>query len=166
MFLSSKIQKYNKEKQQQEENREEQSDFDVYAMSSIAYNSSMSAQATITRQMTLNGFGIYNCDRPGIFNPRGTIKELIAVKNGEGRKVDNQNYSVVDLSKNAIVQVYKGPKYYKNSATILWTVIDNEEMAIVYPTDIKTMPDNKKLRVGIYSIKEGLEILSEVIASR
>jgi hypothetical protein len=126
----------------------------------------MSAQATITRQMTLNGFGIYNCDKPGIYRPSGVIEELIVMKNDQERKIENQSFSIVDLSKNAIVMIYGAPKYYKKKNTILWGILDNEEMVIVFPEQLKTMPNDKKLRAGTYSIQEGLEILSDVIASR
>tara|TARA_B100000809_G_scaffold129856_1_gene127776 strand:+ start:4942 stop:6300 length:1359 start_codon:yes stop_codon:yes gene_type:complete len=164
-YAQAKI-KYNEAIKNLKESIGEQSDFDVYSKSLIAYNSSMSAQATIMRQMSLNGFGIYNCDKPGIFNPSGVIKELIAIKNGEERKVENKNFSVVDLSKNAVVLVYGAPKYYKNRNTILWAIMNNEEMLIAFPEEIQAMLDDKKLRSGTYSIQEGLEILGDVIASR
>ena len=124
----------------------------------------MSAQAVISRQLSLNGFGFYNVDKPGIDRPKAQINNLIVMRNGGEEKVKSSSFMVVDLRRNAVVSIYGAPKYYKNKETILWTVLDEKEMAIVFPSQFKAMPEDKTLRVGVYSIQEGLELMSDIIA--
>ncbi|MBL4669698.1 MAG: hypothetical protein JKY30_10615 [Flavobacteriales bacterium] len=158
------ITKYKKQKKNQEENLEERNDFDVYVSQSISFNSSISSQYEIKRQFQVNGFGIYNVDQPKI-RPRGSIENIYVEGFDEKKIINRASYYLVNLKQNSLVSLYSSPKYFKARENILWAVIDEDKMIIASPEQIKTMKD-KSLHLQIFSIKEGLEILGDVIASR
>lgn len=156
------IAKYNKQKKQREEDKKERSDFDVYATPTISFNSSTSTQYEIKRHFQVNGFGIFNVDQPKV-NPQGTIESIFVNENDQKKKIANASYYLVNLEQNSLVSLYSSPKYFKARENILWSVIDGNKMIIASPEQIATM-SNKTLYLESYSIKEGLEVLSEVIA--
>ena len=92
--------------------------------------------------------------------------ENIYVEGFDEKKIINRaSYYLVNLKQNSLVSLYSSPKYFKARENILWAVIDEDKMIIASPEQIKTMKD-KSLHLQIFSIKEGLEILGDVIASR
>jgi len=157
--------KYNNQLAENKKRQENRSDFDIYSTSTIEYNSSMSAQSIITREFTLNGFGIYNLDKPGIMQPNGEVKTLLVKRNDEEQKLDGLSYTVVNLNRNAIVNLFGKPKYYKGSLTIVWSILNESEMIIIFPEQFKTM-QNKTLLASTYSIDEGISLLDDIIANR
>lgn len=159
------IKKYQSDLELLEESKTEISDFDIYKTQSIAYNSEMSPRVEITRQFRINGFGIYNCDDPSIIRPETIIKDLIVLKNGAENRISENQYYVVDLQRNALITIYGKPRYYKNKETLLWAIINNSELVIVHPSQFKTIPDNKVLRVNSYPIQEGLDLISDLLVS-
>ncbi len=157
--------KYNNQMTENKKKQENRSEFDVYSTSTIAYNTSMSAQSIITREFTLNGFGIYNLDKPGIMQPNGEVKTLLVKRNDEEQKLDKLSYTVVNLNRNAIVNLFGKPRYYKGALTVVWSILNESEMIIIYPEQFKTMQD-KKLIISTYSIDEGISLLDDIIANR
>lgn len=157
--------KYNNQMAENKKKQENRSEFDVYSTSTIAYNTSMSAQSIIIREFTLNGFGIYNLDKPGIMQPNGEVKTLLVNRNDEEQKLDKLSYTVVNLNRNAIVNLFGKPKYYKGALTVVWSILNENEMIIIYPEQFRTMQD-RKLITSTYSIDEGISLLDDIIANR
>lgn len=157
--------KYSNQLAENIKRQENRSDFDVYSSTTIAYNSNMSAQANITRQFSVNGFGIYNIDKPGIFQPKGEVETLYVNRNNEEKKLDNLSFGVVDLNRNAVVSIYGKPRYYTNASTVVWSILSETEMIIVFPEQFITIQD-KTLYASTYSIDEGISLLDDIIANR
>lgn len=161
MYQNAK-KKYQKEKAALEKQNAGQNEFNLYASSSIAFNPTSSAQSQVLRQFTLSGFGIFNCDRPGIVMPRTPIKDLIVMSDGAEMQLGGEvSYYVVDLTKNALVSLSGTPKFYKNKPSVLWAVLDNE-MVIITPDELKSIPDNDRLVVRTSSVQEGLDLLANI----
>jgi len=162
MFHKAK-KKYQEEKAALENPSPGQNEFDLYGSKSIAYNSEASAQSEVVRQFTINGFGIFNCDKPGITMPQARIQELIVMNNGKEIKLGGKvSFYVVDITKNALVSLSSTPKYYRNKPSILWTIL-GDDMVILTPSQLESVPENDKLITGIYSIEEGLDLLAKLM---
>lgn len=138
------------------------SEFDIYR-GTVSYNSEMSPHTAIMRVISINDMGIYNVDKPGIFSPEKEVQELI-VNNKDILKTNkNLMFYVSNLERNFAMSLYNKPKYYKNSNTILWAVVNEHEMLLVAPNQFVTV-ENKKVIGNIYSIEEGLYLLDEAFS--
>ncbi len=102
----------------------------------------------ITRVLSLQGFGTFNCDRPVIIQNPIVIKPKFY--NEKGQRITNVNFQVVDPKENIVVSYYSS-KEIRVSRNSLITFINTENTAQqrVYVGKLKTFD----LRSGSIDIK-------------
>ncbi len=77
----------------------------------------------ITRVLSLQGFGVYNCDRPVIIENPIVFSPVFYNENGQ--KINDVNYQVIDPKENIVVSYY-GRSNIKVSKNSVITFINNE----------------------------------------
>jgi len=93
-----------------------------------------------TRSFKIDGFGIWNCDRPTAY-PSG--QNMMASFHENGHPVKQKRLYLVDESKNAIFSYYTGNGTIKNfqydptSNNLIWVVLGPNRLGIYSPDKIK-----------------------------
>jgi hypothetical protein len=123
----------------------------------------------ITRVLSVQGFGIYNCDRP-VFIENPIVFSPIFI-NEKGDRLSNASVQVIDPKENIVVTYYSGRpiKISKNSIiTILNTQYDKTFKPTLYMGKLSTFDSNPikgqiKIQLSPLSNKMSLGELSEQI---
>ncbi|MBL7937271.1 MAG: hypothetical protein JNM51_15790 [Bacteroidia bacterium] len=135
-------------------------------------NSSVNTNAyNITRVLSLQGFGVYNCDRPVYIENPIVFSPIFIDENG--KRLSNATVQVIDPKENIAVTYYAGKplKISKNSIiTILNTQSDKNYKSKVYIGKLNTFDANSikndvKVQLSLLSNNISLGELNELINS-
>jgi hypothetical protein len=84
----------------------------------------------IIRSFSLEGFGIWNCDKPQLIS---SIPVLASFKDKAGNKLDLLNITVVYKGMNGVYRSYNSNiQIIPNSENMIWSVLDNNFVCLSY----------------------------------
>lgn len=134
-------------------------------------NSSIKTNAyDITRVLSLQGFGIYNCDRPIIIENPIVFSPIFVDESG--KRLSNATLQIIDPKENIVVTYYAGKplKISKNSIiTVLNTQYEKDNTKVYLgkiPTfDSNSIKNGAKIQLSLLSNKINLGELNQLINS-
>jgi len=135
-------------KQEQEERiAAQKAEFDKFQADTIAYFASnprfvkrdVPNQFNIVRQFQLDGFGVWNCDRPITISNAVTL--ALSFKDENDRKIYPINVYLVDKSLNTVFRFdgYRMDNFKFNplSQNLVWAVFPGDVIAVIRPDEFK-----------------------------
>lgn len=104
-----------------------------YTVKSVNYT------AAVSRAFQVDGFGLWNCDRP-IMRPQGA-SVLAQFKDQYGRQLDVTCVYLVEKNSNTVFAYYpsnfKSLKYNPTSDNVMWTILPDGKFAYITAEDFK-----------------------------
>ncbi|HNP47268.1 MAG TPA: hypothetical protein PKK99_03130 [Bacteroidia bacterium] len=136
---------------------------DYYASNGRYITTNYSASTAVMRQFTIDGFGIWNCDRP-TGKPAGA-KVVAHFEDQHGQPIQPESVFHVDKNLNTVFTYYPNTlnqfSYDPSSENLIWVVLKGNRIAAIHPKEFK-QKYNKRSGICVFA----LDLNRDAVASK
>lgn len=136
---------------------------DYYASNGRYITTNYSASTAVMRQFTIDGFGIWNCDRP-TGKPAGA-KVVARFEDQHGQPIQPESVFHVDKNLNTVFTYFPNTlnqfSYDPSSENLIWVVLKGNRIAAIHPKEFK-QKYNKRSGICVFA----LDLNRDAVASK